>query len=218
MKSSRVVLLASAVAMCVPVVAAAQGKGKAPAKMSKQVQRGEYLVTVGGCNDCHTPLKMGPNGIEPDMTRMLSGHPEGLQMPPAPAAAGPWMISSAGTNTAHAGPWGVSFTANLTPDKETGVFRDFTEAQFIATMRTGKHLGQGRPILPPMPWFNYGKMTDEDLKAVWAYLRQIPAIKNKVPDPIMAAPPGGAPPGGAPPGGAPPGGAPAGGAQPGKKP
>jgi hypothetical protein len=224
MKSSRVVLLASAVALCMPVVAAAQGKTKAPAKMSKQVQRGEYLVTVGGCNDCHTPLKFGPNGIEPDMTRMPSGHPEGLQMPPAPAATGPWMISSAGTNTAIAGPWGVSYTANLTPDKETGLLANVSEQQFIQIMRTGKHLGTGRPILPPMPWFNYAKMTDEDLKAVFAYLKQIPAIKNKVPDPIInAPPPGGAPPGGAPPGGAPggappAGGAPAGGAQPGKKP
>ena len=211
MKSSRVVLLLSAVALCVPVVAAAQGKGKAPAK-SKLVQRGEYLVTVGGCNDCHTPWKVGPNGPELDMTRMLSGHPQDLKMPPAPASLGPWIVNSSGTNTAHSGPWGVSFTANLTPDPETGILRDFTEAQFIATMRTGKHQGQGRAILPPMPWFNYGKMTDADLKAVWAYLRQIPPIKNKVPDPVIAAPPGGAPPGGAP-AGTPP----AGGAQPGQK-
>ena len=57
------------------------------------------------------------------------------------------------TNTAWAGPWGVSFTANLTPDKETGL-GDWTEEQFIATMRTGKHQGKGRPVLPPMPYFN----------------------------------------------------------------
>jgi hypothetical protein len=92
----------------------------------------------------------------------------------------------------------VSYSANLTPDPETGVLRDFTEQQFIQTMRTGKHLGQGRPILPPMPWPNVGKMTDEDLKAVWAYLRQIPPVKNKVPDPLIAPPPG-APAGGTPP-------------------
>jgi len=54
-------------------------------------------------------------------------------------------------------------------------------------MRTGRHLGQGRQILPPMPWQVYGNMTDEDLKAVYAYLRQIPPIKNKVPDPIPPA-------------------------------
>jgi mono/diheme cytochrome c family protein len=219
MKSSRVVLLVSAVALCVPVVAAAQGKAKpAAAKNSKQIQRGEYLVTIGGCNDCHTPWKVGPNGPELDMTRMLSGHPQDLKMPPAPAAVGPWIVNSSGTNTAHNGPWGISFTANLTPDPETGVLRDFTEQQFIQTMRTGKHQGQGRPILPPMPWFNYAKMTDEDLKAVFAYLRSIPAVKNKVPDPVIAAPPGGgAPAGGAPAGGAPAGGAPAGNTPPGQQ-
>src|SRR5688572_29716793 len=115
MKSSRVFVLVSAVAMCVPVAAVAQGKAKA-AKPSKQVQRGEYLVTVTGCHDCHTPLAMGPNGPAPDMTRMLSGHPEALQMPPAPAAQGPWLVGFAATMTAASGPWGVTYAANLTPD------------------------------------------------------------------------------------------------------
>jgi mono/diheme cytochrome c family protein len=184
-----------------PVVAAAQGK--TPAK-NKQVQRGEYLVTIGQCHDCHTPLKMGANGPERDMSRMLSGHPGDLKLPAA-QAKDPWGIVFANSMTAIQGPWGTSYTANLTPDPETGILRDFTEAQFIATMRTGKHQGQGRAILPPMPWENVAKMTDEDLKAVFAYLRQIPAVKNKVPDPIMAAPPAAAPPaGGAPAGGTPP--------------
>lgn len=89
--------------------------------------------------------------------------------------------------TAFAGPWGVSFTANLTPDPETGVLRDYTEEQFIRALRTGRHQGQGRQILPPMPWPFIGKMTDEDLKAVFAYLRQIPPVRNKVPDPIPPA-------------------------------
>jgi mono/diheme cytochrome c family protein len=151
------------------------------------VKRGEYLVMVGGCNDCHTPLEMGPNGPEPDMSRMLSGHPEQLKItrPPAPGE-GPWMLSSAGTNTAHAGPWGVSFTANLTPDTNTGI-GIWTEDIFIKTLRTGKHWGTSRPILPPMPWFNYGKMTDADLKAVYAYLRTIKPIANHVPDPLPPA-------------------------------
>ncbi len=83
------------------------------------------------------------------------------------------------TLTAWSGPWGVSFSANLTPDPETGVLRDFTEQQFIQTMRTGRHLGQGRQILPPMPWQVYGNMTDEDLKAVYAYLRQIHADQKQ---------------------------------------
>jgi len=91
--------------------------------------------------------------------------------------------------TAWSGPWGVSFAANLTPDKQTGVLEGFTEQQFIQTMRTGRHQGMGRPILPPMPWPNYAQMTDDDLRAVFAYLRQIRPVKNKVPDPIPPGPP-----------------------------
>lgn len=151
------------------------------------VRRGEYLVTIGGCNDCHTPWRMGPNGPEQDMSRMLSGHPEDLAMPPAPEVPAPWGGAVAGTFTAWAGPWGVSFTANLTPDPETGLGK-WTEQNFIETMRTGRHDGRGRQILPPMPWMNYAKMTDRDLEAVFAYLRTIPAIRNRVPDPIPPGP------------------------------
>lgn len=153
------------------------------------VARGAYLVTIGGCNDCHTPWVMGANGPEPDMTRMLSGHPADLEMPPAPAALGPWLWNGAGTNTAFAGPWGVSFAANLTPEENTGT-GIWTEEIFINTIRSGRHWGQSRPLLPPMPWFNYAKMTDEDLAAVYAYLRTIPPIHNPVPLPL---PPAGAP-------------------------
>ncbi|WP_230533733.1 c-type cytochrome [Microvirga roseola] len=151
---------------------------------SALVKRGEYLVTVGGCHDCHTPWTMGSSGPEPDMTRALSGHPQDIAIKVAPTVPAPWGGAVSQTNTAWSGPWGVSFTANLTPDPETGVLRDFTEQQFIQTMRTGRHQGQGRQILPPMPWPNYGRMTDEDLKAVFVYLRQVPPVKNKVPDPI----------------------------------
>ncbi len=153
-----------------------------------RVARGQYLVTIGGCNDCHTPWKMGPNGPEPDMDRMLSGHPENLPMPEPPKGNGPWIVASAGTNTAFAGPWGVSFTKNLTPEPMTGI-GIWDEAMFIRTIRSGRHWGVGRPILPPMPWFNYAKMTDEDLKSVYAYLRTIKPVKNQVPDAILAPPP-----------------------------
>jgi mono/diheme cytochrome c family protein len=149
-----------------------------------RIARGEYLVTIGGCNDCHTPWVVGARGPEPDMTRMLSGHPEALQMPPAPALPpGPWIGSVAGTMTAWAGPWGVSFTANLTPDKETGL-GEWTFEQFVQALRTGRHQGKGRPILPPMPYFNHAKATDEDLASIFAYLQSIPAIHNPVPQPI----------------------------------
>jgi Cytochrome c len=147
------------------------------------VELGAYLVKTMVCNDCHTPWKMGPKGPEPDMSRALTGHPEDLKMPPPPAPSGPWIASFAATNTAWAGPWGVSFTANLTPDKETGL-GDWTEEQFIAAIRTGKHQGKGRQILPPMPYPMYAHLVDEELKAIWAYLQSLPPVKNRVPQPI----------------------------------
>lgn len=153
------------------------------------VERGLYLVTVAGCNDCHTPLKMGSNGPEPDRERLLSGHPETLTLPPPPAAAGPWNWSGAATNTAFAGPWGVTYGTNLTPDEMTGL-GIWTEETFLKTLRTGRHWGEARPILPPMPWQNYSAMSDEDLKAVYAYLRSIPPVRNRVPEAVMAPPPG----------------------------
>jgi mono/diheme cytochrome c family protein len=162
-------------------------------------ERGKYIVTaIAGCNDCHTPLKMGPKGPEPDMSRMLSGHPEQLKMPPAPKMDMPWMAGAAATLTAWAGPWGVSYTANLTPDSATGIGK-WDETTFMLALRNGKHIGTGRPILPPMPWETFKNMTDDDLKAVYAYLRTIPAVHNQVPEAIIAPPPpgmGGAPAGG----------------------
>ena len=169
-------------------LAACQGTASAPKETP--VERGRFLVGLGGCNDCHTPLKMGANGPEPDFSRMLSGHPSALQMPPAPALPpGPWMVVASATLTAWSGPWGVSYTANLTPDAETGIGA-WEEKTFIQAMRTGKHLGGGRDILPPMPWQAIGKLSDDDLKAIFAYLRTIPPVKNQVPSPALpAAPP-----------------------------
>jgi hypothetical protein len=148
-----------------------------------KVARGAYLVKIMACNDCHTPWKLGPQGPEPDMTRMLSGHPQDMVMPPLTLAEGPWVWAGAGTNTAFAGPWGVSFTANLTPDPETGLGK-WTEETFIQTLRTGRHEGQGRPILPPMPYPMYKNATDEDLRSVFAFLQSITPIRNRVPQPI----------------------------------
>ena len=148
------------------------------------VAEGEYLVRTSGCHDCHTPFAMGANGPEPDMTRALSGHPQDIVIEAPAQPSEPWVSSANATNTAHSGPWGVSFSANLTPDPETGVLRDVSEEQFIETLRTGRHKGQGRQILPPMPWPVYGQMTDEDLRAIYAYLRQIPPIRNQVPEPL----------------------------------
>lgn len=175
-------LLGVAQAACADEATEPEGadKKRAPAEV---VARGKYIVSTSACHDCHTPFKLGPKGPEPDMSRALSGHPQELVMPPAPVLPeGPWVMTAAGTNTAWAGPWGVSFTANLTPDTETGLGR-WSLRNFKDTIRSGRHLGRGRDVLPPMPWPVYRNWTDEDVEAVYAYLRTIPPIRNKVPTP-----------------------------------
>jgi hypothetical protein len=151
------------------------------------IKRGEYLVTIGSCHDCHSPKNLTPMGPKVDSTKMFSGHPAGMPLPPFDPGAlkpGGWILMAPDV-TSFVGPWGVSFAANLTPDSATGI-GSWTQDVFINTLRTGKHLGQqnGRPVLPPMPWEFIGKMTDEDLSAVYAYLRTLPAITNRVPAPI----------------------------------
>lgn len=160
--------------LLLPLLGAALAAQAADPAPRDRIERGRYLVTTSGCADCHTPLKMGPRGPEPDAARTLAGHPEGLVMPPVPALpAGPWQVVSSATNTAWAGPWGVSFTANLTPDRETGLGL-WSEQDFVLTLREGRHVGRGRPLLPPMPPA-YGQMTDADLKAMYAYLQTLPS-------------------------------------------
>ncbi|HEX4997051.1 MAG TPA: diheme cytochrome c-553 [Terriglobia bacterium] len=178
--------LAISIAACQPTPSETEKeKGKeetVAAPTMTPAQRGEYLVTVAGCNDCHSP-KIGP---EVDKTRVLSGQPSDDKLPKVPRdLIGPqaWGVVVNNNFSAWVGPWGVSFAMNLTPDKETGL-GSWTEDMFIKALRTGKHQGTGRDILPPMPWQGYARMTDEDLKAVFAYLQSLPPIKNPIPDPI----------------------------------
>ena len=181
------VLVASLITIAATSASRAEpARPAAPKKMwSEQVRRGQYLVTIGGCNDCHTPWTIQADGKPgPDMTRSLSGHPE--QFPITAAAeiktAG-WGWAGAPTNTAFSGPWGVSFAANLTPDEMTGtgIWKFDT---FKNTIRNGRHWGVSRPLLPPMPWFNYREMSDDDLAAVFAYTRTLKPIRNEVQQPI----------------------------------
>ncbi len=152
------------------------------------VKKGEYLVTIMGCNDCHSPKKMGPNGPEVIPELMLSGYPADRPIV---------KFDTTWTNkgfailypdlTAAAGPWGVSFAGNLTPDP-TGI-GSWTEEQFKIAITKGKFKGieGSRDLLPPMPWFNLTNMKDDDIKAVFAYLKSLPPVKNVVP---AAIPPG----------------------------
>ncbi len=184
MKTNRILLIAGAL-LAVGILAsstllpkdAPTGNGN-----DKLVERGKYLVTVMSCNDCHTPWTMTQNGPGPDMKRMLSGHPADLTLPAPPAISEAWPVAAGATNTAWAGPWGISYTANLTPDRETGLGA-WTLEEFTQALRTGRHQGRGRQILPPMPWPLIGQLTDDDMRAVFTYLQSVPAIRNKVPEP-----------------------------------
>lgn len=181
--TSLIVATSTLLAFVAPAVHAGDDKD-----LADKIARGKYIVATSGCHDCHTPWKMGPNGPAPDMDRMLSGHPEGMAVPPAPKPEGPWLVSVAATNTAWSGPWGTSFTANLTSDKETGLGK-WTLRNFRDMLRTGRHMGQGRPVLPPMPVAVYRNLTDADAEALFVYLQSVPPIRNRVPEPIPPAVP-----------------------------
>ena len=157
---------------------------KKPMTSEEMVARGKYLVNIGGCNDCHSPKVFTKMGPMPDSTRLLSGHPAGSKLYKIDTSVtnSKWAYSSMDL-TAWVGPWGVSFAANLTPDGPTGI-GNWTDEIFIKALRTGKHMGFGRNILPPMPWQDIGNIKDEDLKSIFAYLKSLPPINNQVPDPI----------------------------------
>ena len=148
-----------------------------------RVARGEYLVATIGCDDCHTPKTMGPEGPTEDLTRRLSGHPEGVVLTPPPKLEGSWVGAVSTDLTGWVGPWGISYTFNLTPDENTGI-GSWSEDTFVQTIKTGRHMGVSRPILPPMPWKFYRNLTDEDLRSIYAYLRTIPPVHNRVPLPV----------------------------------
>lgn len=150
-----------------------------------QQEWGEHLVIIAGCNDCHTPKRMTNMGPVLDSSRWLSGHP--AKMPRIDVNRKELESKGLVTTldlTEWAGPWGVSFTANLTPH-ETGI-GNWTEAQFMLAIREGKYKGlaSSRQLLPPMPWEMYRHMTDDELKAIFAYLKSIKPVENLVPPPL----------------------------------
>ena len=121
------------------------------------VERGRYLVSFAGCNDCHTP---GYFFGMPDMSRMLAGSEVGFEIPGMGVFHGP----------------------NLTPDMETGL-GSWTEEQIITAFTTGKR-PDGRELVPIMPWRAFANLTAEDKTAIAAYLKSLPPVSNKVPGPF----------------------------------
>lgn len=161
---------------------AAPKAGKASPAQRRQVERGAYLAQVAGCGDCHTPLRFDEKaGMPvPMMERRYSGHPEGAPGPSG-TVAGHDMGVIGPTFTSFRLPFGVVYAANLTPDVETGI-GGWKAADFVKAFRTGKHMGKGRAVLPPMPWANLAQATDEDLEAMFAFFQSLPAVRNRVPD------------------------------------
>jgi len=155
-----------------------------PKTQQEMVALGKYIVSTSACDDCHTPKIFTEAGPVFDTTRSLSGHQQNESLPPLDISAlgkNQWAATPMSL-TAWVGPWGISYASNLTPDKATGI-GTLTEEMFIKTLREGKYMGVGRPLLPPMPWQVYGMKTDEDLKSIYAYLMSLKPINNLVPQP-----------------------------------
>lgn len=149
------------------------------------VAHGQYLVTILGCHDCHSPKKMGPQGPELIPELMLSGYPSDRPVGKVNVEAiqEGWALFNADL-TLGVGPWGATFAANITPD-ESGI-GTWTLEQFKRALTQGRSKGleNGRMLQPPMPWFNYTTMTDGDVAAIFAYLKSIKPVRNVVPTPI----------------------------------
>lgn len=153
-----------------------------------QVEWGKHIVTVSGCHDCHSPKKMTPQGMEIDSSRMLSGHPADGPLPVVNRKEVQDKGLMVTTDlTTWVGPWGTSYTANITSD-ETGI-GNWTESQFIMALREGKYKGLpgSRMLLPPMPWQMFRNFTDDEIKALFAYLKATVPVKNVVPPPLPPA-------------------------------
>jgi hypothetical protein len=151
----------------------------------EKIALGKYIVHTSACDDCHTPKIFTEKGPVFDTTKLLSGHPQGETLPSLDLKAlgqNTWAATTMGL-TAWVGPWGVSYASNLTPDNATGI-GTMTEEMFLKCMKEGKYMGVGRTLLPPMPWEVYGKKSDDDLKAIYAYLMSLKPIRNEVPQPV----------------------------------
>ena len=172
--SAAIFVLSAAIFVAVAMVSTTHSAAQQPstAAGNASVERGRYLVTITGCHDCHSPKVQG---MTPDLSRGLSGRPATTQLPSPTKTE----VHASADLTAWTGPWGYSVASNLTPDPATGIGTRYNEASFIATMRTGKK-PNGTAIMPPMPSEVYQNMTDEDLRAIFAYLRTVKPIRNAV--------------------------------------
>ncbi len=146
------------------------------------IRYGGYLVTISGCNDCHSPKKLGPNGMELDQDRLLSGFQESTPIPEFPVAEiGKGYVVVNNDMTCAMGPWGTTFSANITSDP-TGI-GSWTYTRFETALKHGKYRGleNTRPLMPPMPTQNLSILKDRDIEAIFAYLKSTKPVSNVVP-------------------------------------
>jgi len=189
MKKKILLLVAITAATATAIISCNEKPAKAPETKTishdSMVKRGAYLVSVIGCDDCHSPKSFGTQGPEIIMEQRFSGYPADrpLSKIDTTVVKNGWAMF-AGDLTAAVGPWGASFAANISSDS-TGI-GNWTEQQFLKCIREGKYLGIDgtRPLLPPMPWPVYRNMTDEDLGAIFAYLKSTKPVKNIPPQPM----------------------------------
>ena len=118
------------------------------------VKRGEYLVTVMSCTDCHTP---GHFFGKPDMTKYLGGSDVGFAIPGL----------------------GYFYGSNLTPHDEKGLGK-WSATEIVTALRTGVR-PDGRILAPVMPWMSFSKLTDDDAFAIAAFLKSMPPVDNQSP-------------------------------------
>ncbi len=186
------IVLLSAVAAITVGIVACTSKAGTPEEASQTaspdstslVKRGEHLVAAVGCDDCHSPKRMGAHGPELIPELRLSGFQQNGAVPPIDTnvVKKGWVLLSPDLTSA-VGPWGQSFAANITGDA-TGI-GNWTEENFFTAIRHGKLKGQesSRDLLPPMPWFAYKNLDDNDLRSIFFYLKTVKPVKNLVPGP-----------------------------------
>jgi hypothetical protein len=194
MKTRKSLIIAVAVCLSGLILTSCRGKASSENTDNKVmtqeqlVQRGEYLVSTTGCGDCHSPKRMGPQGPEVIPELMLSGYQAKEPLPRIDknVLQNGWLLFTGNLNAA-VGPWGVSFAANLTSD-QTGI-GNWPEGNFIRALKEGKYKGieGSRMLLPPMPWQNFAKVSLEDLRAIFAYLKTTKPVSNAVPMAIEPA-------------------------------
>ena len=189
MRSSFLFIAFAAGALAIAVAACTNSQGNTAVATVKpdsaaRVLRGEYLVNAIGCDDCHSPKRMGPQGPELIPELRLSGFPHNGQLPlfDSTEVKKGWTLLAPDLTSA-VGAWGASFAGNITSDA-TGI-GNWKEENFIRALREGKYKGiaNARNLLPPMPWFAYKNMSDEDLKSIFAYLKTTKPVSNVVPAP-----------------------------------